>query len=206
MYYIQFSLYHLVIPPPLIPPIPLVFTSCSKGPWHLLGAPYIPSASFILIFVRGPRLASLANWSRLADPCFFAIPFWPFWTLSGPSVPVRVRKNTYLARHSISHLALSLPLDFSVMDSFPLISPSWISSPWGRSSGYTIHSQSLYRSHTPFQFLMYLYQVCLFPFIHWTSCTLCSLSSFSGLHDSLNFFFIFVYYPFCPQLVHDMYH
>ena len=32
MYYIHISLYRLVIPPPLIPPIPPVVTSCSKGP------------------------------------------------------------------------------------------------------------------------------------------------------------------------------
>ena len=32
MYYIHISLYRLVIPAPLIPPIPLVFISCSKGP------------------------------------------------------------------------------------------------------------------------------------------------------------------------------
>ena len=32
MYYIHISLYRLVIPPPLIPSIPPVVTSCSKGP------------------------------------------------------------------------------------------------------------------------------------------------------------------------------
>ena len=32
MYYIYISLYLLVIPPPLIPPIPPVVTSCSKCP------------------------------------------------------------------------------------------------------------------------------------------------------------------------------
>ena len=35
-------------------------------------------------------------------------------------MPVRVRKNPCLARRPISHLALSLHLDFSVMDSVPL--------------------------------------------------------------------------------------
>ena len=73
MYYIHISLYGLVIPPPLIPPIPAVFTSCSKARGGLLEAPYIPSAPFILIVVRGPRLAPLANWSRLTDPCFFLV-------------------------------------------------------------------------------------------------------------------------------------
>ena len=32
MYYIHISLYRLVIPPPLIPPIPPVVISCSKSP------------------------------------------------------------------------------------------------------------------------------------------------------------------------------
>ena len=76
MYYIHISLYGLVIPPPLIPPIPPVFTSCSKARGGLLEAPYIPSPPFILIVVRGPRLAPLANWSRLTDPGFF-LPFHP---------------------------------------------------------------------------------------------------------------------------------
>ena len=71
IYYIHISLYGLVIPPPLIPPIPPVFTSCSKARGGLLEAPYIPSAPFILIAVRGPRLAPLVNWSRLTDPSFF---------------------------------------------------------------------------------------------------------------------------------------
>ena len=76
MYYIHISLYGLGIPAPLIPPIPPVFTSCSKARGGLLEAPYIPSAPFILIVVRGPRLAPLVNWSRLTDPCFL-LPFHP---------------------------------------------------------------------------------------------------------------------------------
>ena len=75
MYYIHISLYCLVIPSPLIPPIPPVVTSCSKGPWSFQGAPYIPSAPFIHIFVRRSTLAPLANWSRLTDPCFF-LPYY----------------------------------------------------------------------------------------------------------------------------------
>ena len=35
-------------------------------------------------------------------------------------MPVRVRKNHCLARRPLPHLALPLPLDFTVMDSFPL--------------------------------------------------------------------------------------
>ena len=198
MYYIHISLYGLVIPPPLIPPIPPIFTSCSKARGGLLEAPYVPLAPFILIVVRGPRLAPLANWPRLTGPCFFfAISSSPFWTLNGLFVPVRVRKNPCLARcpHHTWHFLFPLISPLWILS--PLISPLWILSPWGRSSGHTMHSRSLYRSHKPFPFLMYAYQVGLFPFIRRTSRTLCFLSSLLRPHGSLAVtLFYFVYYSF----------
>ena len=130
MYYIHISLYRLVIPAPRIPPIPLVFSSCSKGPWHLLGAPYIPSAPFILIFVRGPRLASLANWSRLADPCCFSPShFDHFGRCPGPPGPPCLcafgKTPTWLgAPYHTWHFL------------FHLISPLWIPSPWFLRHGF----------------------------------------------------------------------
>ena len=76
LYFPHISLYGLVIPSPLIPPISPVSTTCSEARGGLLEAPYIPSAPFILIVVHGPRLAPLANRSRLTEPCFF-LPFHP---------------------------------------------------------------------------------------------------------------------------------
>ena len=89
----------------------------------------------------------------------------------------------------------------------PLISHLWISSPWGRSSGHLMHPRPLYLSHTPFPFLMYVYQVGLFPLICRTSCTLCFLSFSLRPPESLTvtFLFYFVYYLFfCPGLAHDV--
>ena len=88
----------------------------------------------------------------------------------------------------------------------PLMSLLRISSSWGHCPGHNLHPQSLYRSHTPFRFLLYAYQIALFPFIHQTSCTLCFLSSLSKPHDSFNlFFFVFcILLVFCAQLAHDI--
>ena len=81
MYYIHISLNHLVIPAPLIPPIPLVFTSCSKGPWHLLGGLYILSELLILIFISGHWLASLGNRFHLAEPCCNVICYYRYYSM-----------------------------------------------------------------------------------------------------------------------------
>ena len=47
MYYIHISLYHLVIPSPPIPPMPLIFPSFSKGPWGFHASQNVLLASLI---------------------------------------------------------------------------------------------------------------------------------------------------------------
>ena len=198
MYYIHISLYGLVISPPLIPPIPPVFTSCSKARGGLLEAPYILSAPFILIVVRGPRLAPLANWSRLTDPCFF-LPFhaghFGRWTASS-CLSVSGKTPAWLGSpYNTWHFLL--PLISLLWIPAPLISPLWFSSPWGRSPGHTMHPRFLYRSHKPLPFLMYAYQVGFALLIRRTLGTLCFLSSLSWPHGSLTVtLFYFVYYLF----------
>ena len=164
MYYIHISPYSLVIPPPLIPPIPPVFTSCSKARGGLLEAPYIPSAPFILLIVRGPRFAPLANWSRLTDPCFF-LPFHPGhfgrWTASSCLCASGKTLAWLGAPYHTWHFLF--PLISPLWTPSPLISSLWISSLWGRSPGHTMHPRSLYRSHKPLPFLMYVYQVGSLP-------------------------------------------
>ena len=194
MYYIHISLYPLVIPPPLIPPIPPVVTSCSKGPWSFQGAPYIPSAPFIHIFVRRSTLASLANWSRLTNPCFF-LPFHlgHFGRCKASSCLCASGKTlAWLgAPYHTWHFLFTWISPLWIPS--PLISPLQNSSPRGRSSGHPVHPQSLYCSHISFWFLLYTYQIGSFPFIHRTSCTLCFLSSLSRPHDSHNLLFVILY-------------
>ena len=174
MYYIHIFLYGLVIQPPLIPPIPPVFTSCSKARGGLLEAPYIPTAPFILIVVRGPRLAPLANWSRLTDPCFFLL-FHPGhfgrWTASSclcaSGKTLAWLGALYHTWHFLFPLISPLWIPSLLISPLwilsPLISPLWILSPWGCSPGHTMHPRPLYRSHKPLPFLMYAYQVGSLP-------------------------------------------
>ena len=198
MYYIHISLYGLVIPLPLIPPIPPVFTSCSKARGGLLEGPYLPSAPFILIVVRGPKLAPLANWARLTDLCsFVAISSWPFWTLNSLFMPVRVWKNPCLSRLPLPHLALPLPLDFSVMDSVPLdISVMDFVTLGTFSRSYNAPSVPV-----PFPQIFAISYVRIpswfAPFIRRTSRTLCFLLSLWRPHGSFTVtLFYFDYYSF----------
>lgn len=107
------------------------------------------------------------------------------------------RKNPGLTWRPILQLALSLHLDFSIINSISLISPVWILSPWGCSSSHTNYPWSLYHFHTLLLFPKYTYQVSLFSFIRQISCTLCFLSSLTRPHDLLIvILYYFVYYLF----------
>jgi len=123
MYYIYIFLYPLVILSLPTLPVFLIFPSFSQSPRGLQEAQNILPVSAISCFCPSPLAYFTGEGTLQYRPLFFSVlPLSPCWPLCSLFVLVYVPK-THPCLVRLSHLARSIPLYFSVMDSIPLEAP-----------------------------------------------------------------------------------